>query len=84
MREEGNELLHFREKAHEAGVLDRDSKLTLIFGRGSSDGTRSDFAIDADVMREQFGIFVVNVFDVVLFEVADLAATMRFSKSHVV
>ena len=78
-----SKLLNVGEKAHETGVLDGGSKLTLILGAGASDGAGADLSIDSDETGKQFSILVINVFDVVLFEEANLAAAMRFSKSHV-
>ena len=75
-------LLNFWEQAHEASVFNRHGDLTLILRRSAGHGTRGDFAIGRDEALEKLDILVVNVFDVILLEVADFAARMHFLKSH--
>ena len=75
-------LLNFREQAHEAGVFDRGGKLTLILGRGASSGARGDLSVGRDEPLEELHILVVDVFDVVLREVANFATGMNFLESH--
>ena len=76
-------LLHFGEKSHEASVLDRDGELALILGAGAGDGTRGDLAIGSDELAKELSIFVIDIFDVVLGEIADLAAGTHFPECHV-
>ena len=76
-------LLNFGEKAHKAGVFDRNGKLALILGAGAGLRTRGDLSVGRDEPLKEFHIFVVDVFDVVLREVADFATGMHLLESHV-
>lgn len=75
-------LFDVGEKAHETGFLDGAGKLALIFGAGSSDGARGDFPIGTDEPSKKLGIFVIDVFDVVLLEIAGLPAGAHFAEWH--
>lgn len=73
----------FREKSHETGVFDRLGELALIFRGSSRLGPRHDFAIGVDEFLEQLDVFIVDVLDFVLREVADLLPRPHFLESHV-
>ena len=75
-------LLDVGKQTHEAGVLNRRGDLALILGAGASDGTRGDLAVGSNEARESLDIFVVDGFDLVLLEIANLTACTGFSKSH--
>ena len=76
-------LLDVGKKAHEAGILDGDGELALILGAGAGDDARGDLAVGANEAGEKLRILVVNVFDMVLLEEANLATAARFLESHV-
>ena len=75
-------LLDLGEQSHVPGVLDRGGELTLILGTGAGHRARSDLSIGRDELREGFHVFVIDVLDVVLLEVADLPARTDFLISH--
>ena len=77
-----SDLFNFREKTHEASVLDSKSDLALILSRGAGNRAWGDFSVWGDEALKKFNILVVNELDVVLLEVAHLAAGMHFLKSH--
>lgn len=76
-------LFNFWEQTHEASVFDRGCDLTLILRGSSGHGTWGDFSVGSDEALEKFDIFVIDIFDVVLLEIADFATGMHFLESHV-
>ena len=82
LRQDNSFLFNFGEKTHEAGVFDRHGELTLILGAGAGAGTRGDFSIRGDEAAKEFHILIVDVFDVVLLEVADFPPRMHFLECH--
>src|SRR5574344_133750 len=70
-------LSRLREKTHITGILHCASKFMLILGRSSSRTARGDLSVRINKPEKKFSILVVNVFNVVLLEVADL-----FPRSH--
>lgn len=75
-------LFYFWEKAHEAGILDSGSNLALILCRSAGHRAWGDFSVSSDEALKKFHILVINVFDVILLEVANFATGMHFLKSH--
>ena len=75
-------LLNVGKKAHETSFLDGAGKLALILRTGAGDGTGKNLAIGTDESAEQLGIFVIDVFDVILGEIAGLPAGTHLAEWH--
>ena len=76
-------LLHFGKQTHETRVFDRNGELALILGAGAGRGTRGDFSVGRDEPLKELHILIVDVFDVVLREVANFTTGMHLFESHV-
>jgi hypothetical protein len=76
-------LTNFREQSHEAGVLDGLGEFALILRASPSLAAGRDLAIRVNEPGEQFDILVVDEFDMVLGEEADLLPRSHFLESHV-
>ena len=75
-------LLHLGEKTHEASVLNRNGELALILGAGAGRGARGDLSVGRDEPLEELHILVIDIFDVVLREVADFTTGVHLLESH--
>ena len=71
-----------RHQGHKTGAFDGKSKLLLIFGRNTGSLFRKDAGMRIDELFQKFGIFVINVFDTVLFEIAGLFICHEFRKVY--
>ena len=75
-------LFHLGEKTHEASVLTRNGELALILGAGAGRGARGDLSVGRDEPLEELHILVIDIFDVVLREVADFTTGVHLLESH--
>ena len=63
------------QQSHLTSTLYSDSKLTLILSAGSRDPARNDLAVGGNELLQKLNILIVDIGDVILGEIAYLAAT---------
>src|SRR5699024_1032690 len=81
---ETDELFGYvRQQSHLTCALDRSRQHSLILCARSGHTSRNDLSIGADETLQQFNILIVDVFNFILREVADLlAAHALFLECH--
>lgn len=63
------------QQSHLTSTLYSDSKLPLVLSAGSRDTARNDLAVGGNELLQQLNILIVDIGDVILGEIAYLAAT---------
>lgn len=70
------------QQSHKSGALDGDSQHSLILGGCAGDSSWSDLSGWRDVLLQEFGILVIDMFDMVLCEITELSLWFN-SAEHV-
>src|SRR5690606_40112285 len=70
-------LISVRQQSNIARTLDCSRQLTLILRTGTSDTARNDLAGFSDVTFQSVQIFVVDLFNVLCSETAELTTTEK-------
>lgn len=76
-------MSRFWQESHYPCVLDGTGNGALMLGAGSGVAPGSDFAIRIHETLKKLNVFIIDVFDFVLAEVADLFSGSHLFECHV-